>query len=157
MGDRRIEAVAIRLRGLVREYVTRRTTMLERNAAQSSARSFVSRDRTMPDEISQQFHHAMLGIYDAALKLKPPYRATRFLSMVHERGGKAAADQLLASANVSQGFTELFIRGKDNLKLSVEYLVLQPEWSSLFTLEQLSIARKRLIDVGCPVPGEKTA
>lgn len=53
---------------------------------------------------------------------------------------------------MSNGFTELFLRGKANLKLSVEYLVLKPEWREMFTEEQLSTARKRLIEVECPLP-----
>lgn len=106
----------------------------------------------MPDDQTERFHHAMLEIYDAAAKLKPPYRASRFKLMVNERGGKAAADSLLAKDTVSNGFTELFLRGKANLKLSVEYLVLKPEWREMFTEEQLNIARKRLIDVECPLP-----
>lgn len=106
----------------------------------------------MLDDQKERFHHAMLEIYDAAARLKPPYRASRFKSMVEERGGKAAADALIANGKVSDGFTELFLRGRDKLKLSVEYLVLKPEWRSLFTDEQLAIARKRLSDVGCPLP-----
>ena len=86
------------------------------------------------------------------MKLKPPYRASRFRLMVTERGGKAAADSLLAKDTVSNGFTELFLRGRANLKLSVEYLVLKPEWRGMFTEEQLNTARKRLADEECPLP-----
>lgn len=82
----------------------------------------------MADDQTERFHHAMLEIYDAAAQLKPPYRASRFKLMKNERGGKAAADSLLAKDIVSNGVTELFLRGKANLKLSVEYLVLKPEW-----------------------------
>lgn len=103
-------------------------------------------------ELSDQFHGAMLGIYDAAVKLKPPYRANLFLRMIQEHGGKAAADKLLATVQPSQGFTELFLRGKDNLHLSVEFLVLQQPWRTLFTEQQLTVARKRLREVECPLP-----
>lgn len=109
----------------------------------------------MSDVLKQQFHQAMLGIYDRAAKLKPPYRASRFKGMVDSEGGKATADKLLASRKVSDGFTELFLRGKENLRLSVEYVVLEPEWRGLFTTEQLAIAEKRLIAVGCPLPSQK--
>jgi hypothetical protein len=110
----------------------------------------------MSSNIEEKFHAAMLHIYESAARLNPPYRATRFLQMVQGSGGKAAADQLLASTNPSAGFTELFLRGKDNLKLSVEYLVLQEPWQSLFTDEQLEIARKRLLQVEVIPPGTKT-
>jgi len=96
----------------------------------------------------------MLAIYDTALKLKPPYRAAHFLQMLGEYGGKGTADKLLATSKPSAGFTELFLRGKQNLKLSVEYLVLREPWRTLFTEEQLAIARKRLGEVDCPTPPE---
>lgn len=108
----------------------------------------------MSKEITEQFHQAMLGIYDAALKLKPPYPARLFLRMVQEHGGKEAADRLLATVKPSSGFTELFLRGKENLRLSVEYLVLKDPWRTLFTEQQLEVARKRLKEVQCPPPAE---
>ena len=106
----------------------------------------------MTQDLNDQFHSAMLAIYDAALRLKPTYRATIFLRMVNEHGGKKAADRLLSTVNPSSGFTELYLRGKDNLKISLEYLVLQSPWRELFTEEQRAIARKRLKDVGCSPP-----
>ena len=63
-------------------------------------------------QLEKRFHQAMLGIYDAAKRLKPPYNATRFLRMVNEHGGKDTADTLLATPDVSEGFTELFLRGR---------------------------------------------
>lgn len=111
----------------------------------------------MGKEIISQFHLAMLGIYDAALKLKPTYKATGFLRMVNEHGGKETADRLLATGKPSQGFTELYLRGKDNLKLSVEYIVLQNPWCELFSMEQLKIARARLRQVECPAPPDDAA
>lgn len=103
-------------------------------------------------QLEKRFHEAMLGIYDSAKRLKPPYPATRFLRMVHEHGGKETADRLLATGDPSEGFTELFLRGKDNLKISVEYVVLQNPWRELFTDEQLEVARKRLRDYKCDPP-----
>lgn len=108
----------------------------------------------MSKELAEQFHHAMIGIYDAALQLKPPYRAKLFLKMVHEHGGKETADRLLATVKPSTGFSELYLRGKESLGLSVEYLVLKDPWRTLFTEQQLSVARKRLKEVHCPLPSE---
>ena len=99
-----------------------------------------------------QFHEAMLGIYEAARRLKPPYTPSDFLKMVNELGGKGAADRLLAKDTPSSGFTELFLRGKENLKISVEYLVLQNPWKMLFDQQQLSVARERLQAVECDLP-----
>ena len=94
-------------------------------------------------ELEQQFHAAMLDIYGAACCLEPPYHATRFHRMVNERGGRATADALLATSQPSEGFTELFLRDR-RLDLSVEYLVLTPPFHTLFTAEQLAVARDRL-------------
>lgn len=106
----------------------------------------------MSSHLEEKFHAAMLHVYESGVQLNPPYRATRFLQMVQGSGGKVAADKLLASINPSAGFTELFLRGKENLKLSVEYLVLQESWRNLFTEEQLAVARKRLLQVGVTPP-----
>ena len=108
----------------------------------------------MTDRTLEQFDQAMRGIFDAALKLKPPYRATSFLRMVNEHGGKETANRLLGTSKPSDGFTELFLRGRENLCLSVEYLVLQMPWRDLFTTEQLAVARKRLIAVECLLPSD---
>ncbi len=101
-----------------------------------------------------EFDQAMRDVSEAAKRLKPPYNPTAFRQMVAEHGGKETADRLLASKNPSSGFTELFFRGKENLKLSVEYLVLTPPWNTLFTADQLAVARQRLLDVGCGLPPE---
>lgn len=106
----------------------------------------------MQSNLEEQFHAAMLGIHEQAARLKPPYRATRFRQLVLSSGGKAAADQLLVPGNPTDGFTELFLRGPENLKLSVEYLVLQESWRPLFSDDQLAVARRRLRDMGVELP-----
>lgn len=108
-------------------------------------------------DLDQEFDTKMLEIYEAGLKLKPPYKATRFILMVKERGGKDAADQLLATGDPSSGFTALYELGKENMKLCLEYLVLQHPWRTLFTEDQLAVARKRLDDYECPRPPEDSA
>jgi hypothetical protein len=123
--------------------------MLELRRARRSAQS-LSGDSEVGT--LEEFHAAMLHIYEQAVRLRPPYHATRFRQMVLESGGKAAADQLLAAPTTSSGFTELYLRGAENLRLSVEYLVLQSRWREFFTEEQLTIARERLLAVGCPLP-----
>ncbi|WP_372719936.1 HNH endonuclease [Novipirellula sp.] len=102
--------------------------------------------------LEAQFDDAMLGIHRAAGELTPPYRAHGFLSMVRQHGGKETADRLLAKTEPSEGFTELFLRGPENLTISVEYLVLCNPWRQLFTDDQLAIACQRLRDVQCPLP-----
>jgi len=106
--------------------------------------------------LERRFHEEMLGIYQAARGLKPPYYANEFLRMVTERGGHAAAEALLATAEPSQGFTELFLRGR-RLDLSVEYLVLRNPWRGLFTSDQRAVARKRLRGLQFDPPPEDAA
>ncbi len=106
----------------------------------------------MSNKAEEDFHNAMKKLYTDALNLNPPYKSPRFLDMLNDHGGKETANRLLASSAPSTGFTELFLRGKDSLKLSVEYLVLMNPWNELFTEQQLEIARKRLIQVECPLP-----
>jgi hypothetical protein len=108
----------------------------------------------MTDDTIAEFHAAMLGPYDAAAKLSPPYNAHAYRRMVNEHRGKETADKLLATTEPSSGFSELFLRGRDKLSLSVEYLVLQHAWRGLFTDAQLAVARRRLEDVGCQLPPE---
>ena len=101
------------------------------------------------EELEQKFHHAMLGVY-REVKLKVGYNATRFFHMVGEHGGLSAAQVLLATPEVSDGFTELYCRKQ--LKLSMEYLVLKQPWCQLFSEEELAVARKRLRERDCEPP-----
>lgn len=105
-------------------------------------------------ELRRRFHAAMESIYERALALPNPYKASKFRNLVARLGGKASADVLLEMADTSYGFGELALRGREALKLSVEYLILQDPWRSLFTPAQLQIARGRLNEVECPCPPE---
>ena len=99
---------------------------------------------TEMNRLGIQFTEAMRQIYrQAATELD--YRPIRFLQMVEELGGVATAKELLA-APVQEGFTTLWEHGR--LDLSMEALVLQPQWSSLFTESELAEARRRLSDAG---------
>ena len=95
-------------------------------------------------KLEEQFHEEMLGIYDRA-KRECQYNATRFLQMVSQEGGLQAAHTLLATSDVSDGFTTLW--RKDRLDLSVEALILRSQWRSLFSEAELERARKRLAAV----------
>jgi len=103
-------------------------------------------------QLEQRFQEGMVGIYEAVRRLKPACYAIRFLHPVSDHGGRNAADRLLATDQPSEVFTELFLRGKGNLEVSVEYLVLTEAWRSLFKPRQLAAARKRLQDHECELP-----
>jgi hypothetical protein len=83
----------------------------------------------------------MAKIYQRA-RDETGYTATYLLSMLAEDGGVETARRLLASATVSTGFTSLWNRGR--LDLTVEALVLDPQFAGLFTADELDIARGRL-------------
>jgi hypothetical protein len=110
------------------------------------------RERVMPSELGADFNDAMLGIYRRAksearrAKSEAHYTATRFLGMVVERGGLETARYLLHAETVSDGYTALWERGR--LDLTVEALILEPKWRSLFTNDERRIAVNRLRDYG---------
>jgi len=106
------------------------------------------------DDYLNGFDEAMNSIHEQAASLKPPFRAPEFVRMVQVHGGKETADRLLASGDVSRGFSRLWERDPNLLKLSMEYLVLQDPWRALFTADQLQKARQRLQDYRCPLPSE---
>ena len=73
------------------------------------------------------------------------YWASYFLRTVRLHGGVAAAKRLLETKGLSKGL--LTLREKDRLDLAMETLVLNPEYSGLFTDEERRIAARRLDDV----------
>ena len=91
--------------------------------------------------LESEFNDAMLGIYKSALK-ECNYRATAFLGMVVEHGGVQTAKRLLSTSVMQSGLYELFECGR--LDLTVETLVLQPEYQGLFEPEELAEAKKRI-------------
>ena len=99
----------------------------------------------MPTEAECQFNEAMLNIYRRA-KAEAGYNATRFLSMVVERGGLETARYLLHAETVSEGYTALW--GRKRLDLTVEAMILRPEWQALFSDVERRIAVNRLREYG---------
>jgi len=83
----------------------------------------------------------MINIYKRA-KSEAGYNATRFLSMVSERGGLETAQILIRMDGVSDGYSALHQRGR--LDLTVEAVMLDKEWWPLFTDVERAIAIKRL-------------
>lgn len=93
------------------------------------------------EQTAVKFHKAMLEVYRRAKK-ECNYSATRFLEMVTEKGGVAAAKRLLSASDVQYGFSELWECRR--LDLTVEAHVLKPEFDSLFTPEERQEAYRRL-------------
>lgn len=94
------------------------------------------------DQIKRDFDKAMFQIYVRAEK-EANYRATAYYQMLNDYGGFLTAKKLIApTSKISDGYTALWERGR--LDLTVEALIVQQPWISLFGDEEISIARKRL-------------
>ena len=76
----------------------------------------------MSSKVIAEFNEAMLNIYRRA-KDEVGYNATRFLSMVVDRGGLETAQHLLHASDVSEGYIALWERNR--LDLTVEAMILQ--------------------------------
>ena len=66
--------------------------------------------------------------------------------MVNERGGVQAAKALLHSTRYPEGLTTLW--RCSCLDISMEALVINEPWRQLFTEDEISVAEKRLNDLG---------
>jgi hypothetical protein len=97
------------------------------------------------ENLEGAFHTAMVDVYQRA-KREAGYHATYFIQMVSDRGGLATARHLLHASRVSEGFTALWERRR--LDLTVEAVVLQERFASLFSDEEREIARTRLAQYG---------
>ncbi|MDF2545775.1 MAG: hypothetical protein K0R93_673 [Anaerosolibacter sp.] len=95
--------------------------------------------------IEKQFTKDMIEIYHRADK-ECGYRATRFLQVVGEKGGVAAAKSLISKSGGTDGFAKLWELRR--LDLSVEALVLREEYSELFTQQEKDLCKSRLKDYG---------
>lgn len=91
---------------------------------------------------------AMLDIYRTA-KSKAGYDAKLFLGMVIERGGLETALYLVHRNQPSGGYTALYERGR--LDLTVEALVIRPEWDDVFSETDRAKARESLLEYGFDV------
>ncbi len=110
--------------------------------------------------LQQKFHDDMLDIFtlagEATRKEGPGgspvrgYWATYFLRAVRKLGGLAYAHQLLRAKSTSAGFDRLTEEGR--LDLSMEALVLRPEYVSLFSEPERQVAASRLARAGYQRP-----
>ncbi len=96
-------------------------------------------------KLENLFEQDMKNIYITARK-ECGYTATRFLQLIGEKGGLAAAKQLISKPGGTDGFTTLWEHKR--LDLSVEAHVLKPEYAELFTDEERRICRERLEQFG---------
>src|SRR5438309_1997218 len=104
-----------------------------------------SRWTVMPTDLEKRFNEAMLDVYRRA-KAEAGYNATRFLGMVSDLGGYETARTLIHAPTVSEGYTALW--EGERLDLTVEAVILEPEWQDLFSEIERVIARRRLAEYG---------
>lgn len=112
--------------------------------------------------LERRFHDEMLGIFtsagEATRKRRADgttirgYWASYFLRGVRNHGGPAYARQLLRAEGTSDGFQRLTDEGR--LDLTVEALVLRPEFSELFSADERAVAANRLAKAGYRPPSE---
>lgn len=81
----------------------------------------------------------------ARSKTEVDYTPSRFLEMMSRDGGIVAAKKVI-SCNNTDGFDRLWLENR--LDLSVEAIVIKPEYSSLFTEDERQICLKRLCEAG---------
>lgn len=113
-------------------------------------------------ELDLRFHDDMLDVFrlagEATRRTRPDgttargYWATYFLRGVRNHGGPDYAHQLLRKERTTEGFQRLKQEGR--LDLTMEALVLRPEYTELFSHEERRIAADRLAEAGYqPPPG----
>jgi hypothetical protein len=105
-----------------------------------------------PTVLEGQFEQAMYDQVYMRVWRECGYRAERFRQMIcpprpglkgtHYRGGVVTAKKLLAKVDGTAGFK--ILDEKNRLDLSVETLILKPEWRPLFTEDELRLALLRL-------------
>lgn len=127
------------------------------------------RPRSMPTEwagylsaspLQKRFHDDMLDIFrlagEATRKPRPDgtfirgYWASYFLRGVRNHGGVPYAHRLLEAEGTTDGFARLTEEGR--LDLTVEALVLRPEYKGLFPEHERQIAASRLAHAGFQPP-----
>lgn len=74
------------------------------------------------------------------------YVPTAWIHMMHRWGAVEAAKRLLVDGTIQSGFERLIQEGRP--ELTVEWAVLQPRWSPLFSESHLAAARWRLQQAG---------
>lgn len=96
-------------------------------------------------DVEVDFSQRMKAVYDRG-RSEAGYNASYFLSMLSQYGPQETGHKLLASPAISDGFAELWERGR--LDLTVEALVVEPKFSELFSDYEVAVARRRLEQFG---------
>ena len=90
-----------------------------------------------------QFRHAMIGVADFAYQHK---FGIRFRQMIEAHGAVDTARRLLATREIQTGLMRLW--ELESLHISMEALVVQECFCTLFTEAEIGEARRRLDELG---------
>jgi hypothetical protein len=150
-----IEMALVRLGG------TRTRAPISTSRSASTPEQWPGSRSVSPLEV--RFHDDMLAIFTLAGEATRKraadgstirgYWASYILRGVRNHGGPAYAHQLLRAEGTSDGFQRL--TDEHRLDLTVEALVLRPDYASLFTDEERSIAANRLARAGYKPPADR--
>jgi hypothetical protein len=94
-------------------------------------------------ELENQFHHAMIVVADFANQNQ---FGNRFRRMIDKHGAVETAKRLLATQEMQTGLMQLW--EIKSLSKSMEALVIQERFQSLFTEAEITEARRRLDELG---------
>lgn len=95
-------------------------------------------------DLKEQFHHAMIGVYQNAKE--HDYFATYFKRMLDDYEGVETAKRLLAKQEIQAGLMKLW--EMELLSQSMEALVIQERFKPLFTEAEIAEANRRLEELG---------
>jgi len=93
-------------------------------------------------ETTESVFYAHLQELIARCKEEIDYTPVYFIRMIEELGAIKAVSKLVLDSKVSEGFTKLALEGR--LDLSVEAVVLEDRWSSLFEEDVIQAAKSKL-------------
>jgi len=100
------------------------------------------------DQAELDFQNALQAAINESRRIG--YSPTGLMGMITSSGAFEAVRRLLDKHGVPSGFTELLLKGR--LDLSVEAIVLKPEWRPNFSPQELDTARRRLAEVRYQAP-----
>lgn len=102
-------------------------------------------DTTSDTSVEKHFAQRMLDAYRQAAS-EAGYNASYYRSMLAQLGPIETARKLLSSPAVSDGFAALWERGR--MDLTVEAIVVDPQFAKLFSQDEIGIAHRRLEQFG---------
>ncbi len=91
--------------------------------------------------LAQRFENEMKDLYHRRLK-EMRYNAGYLRSLIAQYGGLDAARRIIAIEEPSEGLTKLALA--EHLELSVQWLMLEPHYASLFIADELRTAWDQL-------------